>query len=439
MSLLTNIAERILARRLKTPGRLDEHVLNILGGAVYPDPASETFLNSYTGNGDVFTVINKITEPASGVLIRQVDQRENEVPNGRMISLINNPNNRQSKEEFIESILSFYLIFGNSYVAYQSVENGLNAGMPIRLDVLPPQWMEMVIGSFQEPVRGWKFIMSDKSIDYEAGQVLHWRDFNPDYDNSGTGHLYGMSRLKPILRSVIGTGASYDAIVTALQHHGALGILTILGEDGKQSGHIGRAQLSAIQQEYKNKYTGIKNAGKIVVTKWDHKWTNFGMSAQEMKVIESLSTFKGNICDAYNVPNQLLSGSKDRTYNNYKEADRTLWINAIKPNLDGLLSKLTKWLAPLTKEMGHSLIADYSEIESLQYNKTELVQWMVMAKSFTRNEIREAVGYQRIETDEMDKVYDSVGTVPVDQLGLMPSGYMSEEVLKALKIHDYRQ
>lgn len=110
MSLLTNIAERILARRLKTPGRLDEHVLNILGGAVYPDPASETFLNSYTGNGDVFTVINKITEPASGVLIRQVDQRENEVPNGRMISLINNPNNRQSKEEFIESILSFYLI-----------------------------------------------------------------------------------------------------------------------------------------------------------------------------------------------------------------------------------------------------------------------------------------------------------------------------------------
>ena len=87
----------------------------------------------------------------------------------------------------------------------------------------------------------------------------------------------------------------------------------------------------------------------------------------------------------------------------------------------------------------HSLIADYSEIESLQYNKTELVQWMVMAKSFTRNEIREAVGYQRIETDEMDKVYDSVGTVPVDQLGLMPSGYMSEEVLKALNIHDYRQ
>jgi phage portal protein BeeE len=70
------------------------------------------------------------------------------------------------------------------------------------------------------------------------------------------------------------------------------------------------------------------------------------------------------------------------------------------------LSKLSAWLAPQTKELGHRLIADYSEIEALQYNKVELVQWMTTARSFTRNEIREACGYERIEQPEMDKVYD---------------------------------
>jgi len=441
LSWLTNIAQKLLTDRINTQtNRLDEYVLRMLAqGAIYPDANSATYLKSYTGVGDVFTIINKITEPASMVPIFQVDKAGNDIPNGRMLQLLSNPNPGQSTSEFIEALLSFYLIFGNAYIAHQATEYGLNAGQPIRLDVLPPQWMEMVIGSYMEPVRGWKFIMSGNVIDYEPSQVMHWKDFNPDYDNTGTGHLYGMSRLKPILKSVIGTSDSYNAVISALQHQGAFGILTILGEDGKQSGNIGKAQLSAIQREYERKYTGAKNAGKIVVTKWDHKWTNFGMSAKEMEIFKSLGTFKGNLCDAYNVPSQLLTGSQDRTYSNYKEAERALWGNAIKPNLDGLLSKLSAWLAPQTKELGHRLVADYSEVEALQHNKVELVQWMTTARSFTRNEIREACGYERIELPEMDKVYDNAGVVPINELTLMPGEELTEDVLKALKISDYRK
>lgn len=439
MGLFQKLIDRFTPARIVSANRLDEFVLRMIGNnAIYPDYKSDTYLKGYTENGDVFTVINKITEPAASVPIIQYDSKDNEIPSGRMISLLSKPNPWMSQSEYIEALLSFYLLFGNSYTAFQALDNGLNAGIPLRLDVLPPQWMEMIIGSYLDPVAGWKFTLSGNIMDYQPDQVLHWKEFNPDYNAAGTGHLYGMSRLKPILKSVIASSSSYDAMVAAFQHQGAFGILTLLGENGATSETIGKAQLSAIKRQYQQDYTGVKNAGKIVVTKWDHKWTNFGMSVREMEIIKSLGIFRGAICDAYNVPSQLLSGSNDRTYNNYQEAARSLWTNAIMPSLDNLLSKLSSWLAPKCKEEGHRLVADYSGVEVLQKNNAEMVAWMVMARSFTKNEIREAAGYDRLEDPAMDKIYENAGSVPLDELGLMPGDALTEGVLKALKVRDYR-
>ena len=434
MGILANIGNRLFPARITQPNRLDEYVLRMLGNqAIYPEVNASTYLNSYTGNTDVFTILNKITEPASTLPVFQVNENGDDVTNGRMLSVFNNPNPYMSRAELIEAVLSFYLIFGNSFLTYQSVKNGLNAGMPLRLDVLPPQWMEMKIGTYLEPIAGWRFIMSSNVIDFLPGEVLHWKEFNPDYDQSGTGHLYGMSRLKPILKSVIGSSSAYDSVVQTFQHQGAFGILTILGEDGKAKEGMGKTQLRAIQREYQDKYTGSKNAGKIVVTKWDHKWTTFGMTMVEMRVLEALSTFRGAIADAYNVPSQLLSGSKDRTYNNYKEAETALWSNAIKPSVDALLEKTSKWLAPLCKEPGHALVADYSEIESLQKNKSEMVTWMVLGRVFTGNEIREACGYERIERPDMDEPLSSL----LNGLNI-PAEQETDEVMKLLRIPDYQ-
>jgi phage portal protein BeeE len=297
--------------------------------------------------------------------------------------------------------------------------------------------VELVLGTYLDPIQGYKFLMSGNQIDYAKEQVLHWKEFNPDYDQQGTGHLKGMSRLKPILKSVTGSGSAYDALVASFQHHGAVGILTILGENGGTTG-VGKPLLSQIKQQFKDEYTGASKHGSVVITNKDHKWTNFGMTVVELNILAALGTFGGKIADAYNVPNMLLSGSQDRTYSNYKEAKAALWSDAICPSVDAYLDKLTRWLAPLFGETGEVLKADYSGIDVLQKDKASLVAWMILAKSFTKNEIREAVGFESIDLPEMDKVYESAGTMPLEELGLMPEAPLTEGVLKALKIKDYR-
>ena len=160
------------------------------------------------------------------------------------------------------------------------------------------------------------------------------------------------------------------------------------------------------------------------------------MTTRELQIVQTLGSLKGNICDTYNVPSQLLSGSQDRTYDNYRVVEAALWRNAIMPSLNAYLNKLSRWLAPKFGEEGQTLKADYSGISCLQANIQEMITWMVAARSFTKNEIREAAGYDQLEMPGMNDVFDTAGLMPVGEMGLMPGN--TEEVMKALKIPDYR-
>jgi phage portal protein BeeE len=134
----------------------------------------------------------------------------------------------------------------------------------------------------------------------------------------------------------------------------------------------------------------------------------------------------------------LLSGSNDRTFLNYREAKKALWLDAIKPSLDAYLDKLSRWMAPKFKEDGQYLQADYSEIDVLQTDTASMVAWMIMSKSFTKNEIREAAGFETLPDPAMDLIYENAGMVPLSELGMMPEQQLTEEVMKVLKVNDYR-
>ena len=63
---------------------------------------------------------------------------------------------------------------------------------------------------------------------------------------------------------------------------------------------------------------------------------------------------------------------------------------------------------------------------------------MVLSKSFTKNEIREAAGADRMDDPNMDKVYESAGSISLEELGMMSGQDLTEGVMKALRVPDYR-
>ena len=433
MAKLTEIWD-IITR--KEPNRFDEYLFKLLASnAIYPDQSMDSYLAAYTDNNDVFTIINKITEPGSGVPIFQYDANGEKVKNGRMISRLNKPNSYQSRSQFIEATLTFYYLFGNCFIAQESLDTGLNAGMPARLDCLPPQWMQIHLGSYFTPVSGYSFypFASTSAIAYTPDKMFHWKEFNPDYSSSG-GHLRGMSRLQPLLKSVTGSTEAYNSLVKAFQAQGMWGLLTMLDEDGKSK------TLNAEQKsELKNKFRRDSKKGDLTILNSKAEYTKMGLTIVELEILKALGMFKGNLADAFNVPNQLLSGSQDRTYNNFKEADRSLWTKAICPSVDALLEGLSGWLAPKFNEDGDVLKADYSGVEALQTDVVAVVTAMVAAQSFTKNEIRIACKHPPLDFPGMDEPMVSIGMTLVSQVGNMPNEVLVESAMKELGLTDYRQ
>lgn len=433
MATLSDVWNRITG---KGTNQFDNYLLQMIAAkALYPEQSKETYLHSYLDNSDVFTVINKITEPASTIPIYQYDQDGEIVEKGRMINLLNNPNPYQDRSQFVESTLSFFLLFGESFTATDSLKGGLNAGLPVRLDQLPPKWMTVKLGTPFNPIKGYSFypLTSSTEVDYEPGNMLHWKEFNPDYDMEG-GHLRGMSRLRPLIKSVTGSSEAYNSLVKAFQNQGAWGLLTLL-EGPDEPANMTKEQLNIVRRKFK---TDAKH-GDISTINYLSQWTKIGLTMVELEIIKSIGIYKGNLCDAYNVPSQLLSGSQDRTYNNYKEAEAALWRNAIQPNLNAYLEKLTAWLAPKFKEEGQYLAADYSGVSCLQTNNVELVQWMTTARAFTKNEIREALGYEALPDPAMDMIYEGAGLMPLSELAMPPDPTLADNAMKKLNLPDYRK
>jgi len=407
-----NLLQRIFGIKEKTEEeRFTDFLYSklFINTPLYPDNNDYTYLNFYTSNSDVFTIINKITEPASTVPIYQYNE-EGEEFTGKMLGLLNSPNGYFSKAEFIEAALSFYLIYGNCFIMYFAPDNGVNAGKPVKLFLLPPPYVIIHPGTQFDPILKYEFYVpsTGNRMILEKDKVFHWREFNPDFGTSG-GSLRGMSRLKPLIKTACGSVEAYDALVRSLQAQGMWGLLSILDESGTGAKPLTREQKS----ELKSKFRADSKAGELTIINSLAQYTKLGMSPQELRIIEGLGLFRGTLCDAYNVPNQLLSGSQDRTYNNYPESKRALWQDAIMPSLNAFLEGFSRWLAPKVGEEGHYLAADYSTIPCLQVNMAEVINAMVAAQAFTKNEIRQAVGYGAIDDPLMDEVFVSMGMTPL--------------------------
>lgn len=414
-------------------------IRNNTNSAIYPDTNSTYYVNTFTQNGDVFSVINKICEPASRVPVLQVNKKTLEDQPGKALDLISRPNPFQSQQEFIYSALVMKLLFGETFVCNERPEFGLNAGKPVRLDLMPPQWTEIQIGTFKEPIIGYTLNIGQTDVKYLYQDVMHWREFNPDFQLTGE-HLRGLSKLRPLLRAAMTSSSGYDSMVSAFQNQGAYGLLTVLGvkeSDGKYSGQVRtQEQLSALKTTWQNENAGNTKRGKLALTNKSVEWTPFGLTPVDLNILKSMNLSQGKICDAYNYPFELMAGSEQKTYSNYGEAMKAAWNNAIIPVLDGYYQKLSDWLLPMMGEEDTMFMPNYDSIPALQDDKAQLVAWMTKA-GLTTNEIREALGYDPLNLPNMDVPLVAMGQTRIDEIGMAPSAEVAENALKYFT--DYRK
>lgn len=350
-------------------------------------------------------------------------------PNNDLYKLLERPNPLQAWPEFIENLLGFKFVTGNTYA--HGVE--LTDGRFGELWVMPAQYTRIKAGAEVEGlIDGYNldFIGYEETI--PAEQVLHLKYWNPDYSYAGS-HLYGMSPLKAFRRAIKNSNDASTALSKSFQNMGAAGMVF---PDDPDIDNITEDQRSQIEKFFKQKGGNPDNYKSILATSAKMGWVPFGMSPVDMEVLASIQESRRVICNAYGFPSQLLNDSEKTTYNNIQEARKILYLDIIIPELTRLFSELNRWLVPRFNQDGklYHLDFDVSGIEALADDMKAKAEWLNIAWWITPEEKRSEMDFGKSGINEFSEPWVGMSQMPVSMITGAPQ--MTEEE-KSLALLEY--
>jgi HK97 family phage portal protein len=333
----------------------------------------------------IYAAVSLIARAASGirwtVSRKASDGTLAELETHPLLDLLSHPNEYDSGYRFVESVVSYKLLAGNSYI---EKVHGLKSAPPRFLYPLRPDRMKVKPGNAEELVAGYVYEANGQKRQLDKANILHMKDFHPLHD------FYGLSRLEVAATSVDISNWSQEWNLKLLQNDmRPPGMLLLQG--------LSETQSEKIRSQFQGRYAGAENAGKALVIEnaTDAKWEPLAITPRDADWIEADKKNLRRICSVFNIASELLGDSENKTYSNMQEARKALYQEAVLPEMDALTDAFQGWLAPL---YGDGIVIGYDRdsIEALQEEREKKYTYLAGANWLTVNEKRVACGYDEI-------------------------------------------
>lgn len=246
-----------------------------------------------------------------------------------LTELLAHPNPFQTASEFKQALAAYYTATGNAfiYVDFNSL------GEPIELWVIRPEFVEII----PDPVNyvaGYRVRNSEgRETFFPAERVIHWRTWNPYND------YWGLSPIQALAYTIEGN-AGARRYTEAFYRNNAR-ISGALVSDNV----LPPAEIARLKALWETEYKGPGNAWKMAFLFGGLKYQQFGVSQNDMQIIEQMALDKEDILGAFGIPLGIIS-------ENATEANATVALNVyatwtIYPMLTALTEKLSKCLGML--------------------------------------------------------------------------------------------
>lgn len=323
-----------------------------------------------------------------------------------LLNRIKKPNPMEGQAAFFEKVMSYYLISGNSYTE----RVGPKVGPPKELYCLRPDRMTVVPGSQANLVAGYKYKIGVQPVLFNEKQILHLKNFHPLDD------WYGLSPLEVAAKAIDISNMSmtwnYKLLQNEMRPPGAMSTEQALEDE----------QYERLRKEIKTKLQGYENAGEPLLLEGGLKWENFAITPKDADWLNSDKMNDRRLCRLYNVAPELIGDSENKTYSNYQEARRALYLETILVHGGMLRDEFNNWLTPAWETERLHLDIDKDAIEAIREELNAVFDRQEKAWWRTVNERRRACG-----DDDIGKEGDVI-MVPANFIPLADiSGNREEE------------
>jgi hypothetical protein len=333
------------------------------------------------------------------------------------------PNVNQSWNDIFFLFKVYLKVCGNVYLYKQTVSEGMNAGKPVQLYILPSHWMQIVLKpnanllSIDNPIDYFIMEQGNQFVKFPAEQIIHIKRANPFYDQSGS-HLYGYSELMAAIRNINSSNNAIDNNTKTMLNSGVYGF--IHAGDGATPLQAEQAQaLKDRLVEMDNNSTRLSN---IAGASAKLGFTRISLTTDELKPFDYLSYDRRTLANCLNWNVDLLNEEKNGSgfgVDTMNEARKRVITDNIKPDLDLLAEYLNMEFIQKFKGYENTEIDfDISELPEMQTDMKTMSEW-VNQVPLTLNERREVFNYEEIDDDMMNEVYIPTGIVNINDVAVL--------------------
>ena len=383
---------------------------------IISDTAVEYLKQGYSGNVDVYSIINRIDlmrrQATLTLRKKNPDGTSEEVTDHELLKFKKKVNPFMNTDDYITGFLTYWLSIGENFTYTLKLDSGVNAGKAQELHLLPASCVDIIEGTILDPIRGYK-IDDSYNQEFAFEEVVHTKMFNPLWLEDRS--LHGQSPLKAAARIVSKQNQAEDTELKQFENQGPKHILYRDVSGSAQDG-FSTPQQQQVEKDIKNQGSG-KKRGLPYVAKNKMGKLDLGSTVADLNVIESSKDGRRILGNVYAFPMDLMNDPSGSTYNSKREARKSAWTDCIMPNLAKVETTLNEATIENIEEYKDLFWAfDYSEVEELQEGFKDRVDWMNKAY-WTPNEIRQATGKKKFDSDFMDEPKFSMQDIPLSQMG----------------------
>lgn len=321
----------------------------------------------YGQNVTVYAIIKKIAQSGADIPKILIDENNPDeiIEDGEVFDMLQQPGILQgetlSQYDYFEALITYLLSGGNTY------QRGLDAvgfgDIWQQMEILPSGLVVPVVSdSYLRGATNYQFSDKQKQFNISPEDVIHTKFVNPT--TLGLNTLEGLSPLQAAIYALTGSTDIQKAIAIMVKNQGARGVLS-----NKSDRIMTPEAAKTLSAKANENIRGVKNFNKVHVSNTDMGYTQIGMSATDLKIIESGVLTDRQLCNAYSCPSVLFNDPSNSTYNNYTTALKTLYTDAVIPVCNKILADNNKdWLSQwsLRDNKKYSWQLDTSSVEALQ-------------------------------------------------------------------------
>ncbi len=393
--------------------------------------------SGYLFNPDLYSLINKIIQAASMCQLKLYEIKDEKffkqyknvksfapdniqelqhkafepIEQPEIFKLFEQPNKYNTYTLFIQNLLGYYCLLGNSYLN-KIVVNGNKNGITGELQVLPAYLMKIKIGDKLQPIAGFSLgDWDDATSRFTPEEIYHFKTFNPNYDIGQ--FLYGAP--PSIYPTLLKSNNSYEAACALIANCGIMGILSSGNDDT-----IDPDMAQKMQDKFDSKFDNKKNGSRWIV---GHKmeWTNISQSIVDLQLIQGQEQDTLSLCRIFNTDPRLMGLTKYSAYNSYIEARKDWMQNCILPKMYMITEALNTFIIKAFSEQDNKkyyLDIDVSIIPEMQQDLDKMslrLQSEIKRGMITPADASKQLGYPELENELAKQLWIGTDMIPMSK------------------------